>query len=107
MSEPLGPFQGIWDAWIEVEQEIARKPLSHFERATQIQFEELKEHLSQGNREAAARELIDVVSIALNNLRNLGFTPQEIAEMAQDRADRRMKGQAKEILEKYRNTYGI
>ncbi|ALO11333.1 hypothetical protein AQF52_5739 [Streptomyces venezuelae] len=48
-----------------------------------------------------------MVSIALNNLRNLGFTPREIAEIAQDRADRRMKGQAKEILEKYRKTYGI
>ncbi|MFH8726805.1 hypothetical protein [Streptomyces termitum] len=107
MSEQLGPFQGIWDAWIEAEQEIAQKPLEHFERATQIQFDELKEHLSEGNREAAARELIDVVSIALNNLRNLGFTPQEIAELARDRADRRMRGQAKEILEKYSRTYGI
>ncbi|MFB4424670.1 hypothetical protein C5F59_026770 [Streptomyces sp. QL37] len=107
MSEQLGPFQGIWDAWIEVEQEIAQKPLEHFERATQIQFEELKEHLARGDREAAARELVDVVSIALNHLRNLGFTPQEIAGVAQDRADRRMKGQAKEILEKYRKTYGI
>lgn len=107
MRETLGPFQGIWDAWIEAENEIAQKPLSHFERATQIQFEELKEHLSRGDREAAARELIDVVSIALNNLRNLGFTPQEIAEVARDRADHRMRGQADAILKKYQDTYGI
>ncbi|MFE2279956.1 hypothetical protein ACFXAE_22520 [Streptomyces sp. NPDC059454] len=107
MTETLGPFQRIWDAWIEVEEEISQKPLSHFERATQIQFEELKEHLAHGNREAAARELIDVVSIALNNLRNLGFTPEEIADLAKSRADHRMKGQAKDILEKYRKNYGI
>ncbi|CAL9522600.1 hypothetical protein SUDANB21_03880 [Streptomyces sp. enrichment culture] len=105
--EPLGPFQDIWDAWIEVEHAISRKPLSHFERATQIQFEELREHLAHGDREAAARELIDVVSIALNHLRNLGFTPDEIAELGKNRAHQRMQGQAKAILEKYQTKYGI
>lgn len=107
MTKPLGPFQDIWDAWIEAEQEISQKPLSHFERATLIQFEELREHLAHGDREAAARELIDVVSVALNHLRNLGFTPEEIAELAKSRAHDRMQGQAKTILEKYRTNYGI
>ncbi|MGA5146917.1 hypothetical protein ACPCSF_18030 [Streptomyces griseoincarnatus] len=107
MMEPLGPFQDIWDAWIEAEYDISQKPLLHFERATQIQFEELREHLARGDHEAAARELIDVVSIALNHLRNLGFTPDEIAELAKSRARYRMQGQAKTILEKYQTNYGI
>ncbi|MGW2058503.1 hypothetical protein ACWCOZ_32115 [Streptomyces sp. NPDC001840] len=107
MDDTLGPFQGMWDAWEEVHEEIGRKPLSHFERATQIQFEELAAHLAVGDRDAAAREMADVVSIALNALRKLGFSAQEIAEIARDRADRRMKGQAEAILNKYEVVHGI
>lgn len=107
MTDQLGPFQGMWDAWIEVQEEIGRKPISHFERAAQIQFDELKAHLAAGNRDAAAREMADVISIALNALRKLGFTPEEISEIARDRAERRMKGQAQAILDKYETVHHI
>jgi hypothetical protein len=104
---PLGPFQGIWEAWEGVKSEIAGKPLYHFRRAIEIQFDELEAHLAEGNRDAAAREVIDMVSIALNTMRWLSFEPAEIAEIARMRAIRRMKGQAQAILDKYQRQYGI
>ncbi|MFE7276911.1 hypothetical protein [Streptomyces sp. NPDC057623] len=107
MPDELGPFQGIWDAWIEVQEEMARKPISHFERAVQIQFDELRAHLAEGDREAAAREMVDVISVALNALRKLGYTPEEISEIAQGRAEQRMKGRAQEILDKYEMVHHI
>ncbi|MET8449935.1 hypothetical protein [Streptomyces sp. NPDC005209] len=107
MEEELGPFQDIWDAWQEVHDEVADKPLSHFRRATDIQFDELEEHLAVGDRDAAAREVVDIISIALNTMRWLGHTPAEIAEIARARAEHRMKGQAAQILAKYREKYGI
>ncbi len=107
MSDELGPFQGVWDAWIEVQEQIEHKPISHFERAVQIQFEELKDHLAEDDREAAAREMVDVISIALNALRKLGFSPKEVAEIARSRAENRMTGQAQKILDKYETVHQI
>lgn len=107
MSDELGPFQGVWDAWVEAQDEIRRKPISHFEQAVQIQFDELRDHLAAGDRDAAAREMVDVVSIALNTLRKLGFSPKEIAEIARGRAENRMAGQAHEILDKYKTVHQI
>lgn len=107
MKSSLGPFQDIWDAWEEVEEEITRKPLSHFARATEIQFEELKDHLDANDQDAAAREATDIISIALNLMRWLGLTPEEIGAVVRDRAERRMKGQTSAILEKYQKQHGI
>ena len=104
---PLGPFQEIWDAWEEVRPELAGKPLSHFRRAIEIQFDELDGHLENGEREAAAQEIIDMISIALNTLRWLDYQPDEIAEIAERRARRRMEGQTRSILDKYKDWYGI
>ncbi|GAA2379830.1 hypothetical protein [Streptomyces carpaticus] len=107
MTDELGPFQGMWDAWNEAHDEITRKPLSHFRRAADIQFDELEGHLAAGDREAAAREVADIVSIAINTMRWLGYTPDEIGNIARRRADDRMAGQASAILNKYMRQYGI
>jgi hypothetical protein len=107
MADELGAFQDIWDAWDEARDEIMGKPLSHFRRAVEVQFSELESHLAADNREAAAREAIDVISIALNLLRWLEYTPKEIGDIARSRADLRMRGQAHSILEKYKRLYGI
>jgi hypothetical protein len=53
------------------------------------------------------REVVDIISVALNLMRKLGCTPEEIADVVQLRAERRMKGQALEILKKYHDLYGI
>jgi hypothetical protein len=106
-ADPLGPFQDIWKAWDEARDEICGKGVGHFERAVMIQFEELKEHLAEGKREKAAREAIDVISIALNLLRNMEYEPEEIATLAKARAHDRMQGKAREILQKYSNLYDI
>jgi hypothetical protein len=106
-AAPLGPFQEIWEAWEEAAAEITGKPLSHFRRATEIQFDEIQRHLAESNRDAAAREAIDLISVALNTLRQLGYQPDEIAEIARMRARQRMKGQAHAILAKYQQQYGI
>jgi hypothetical protein len=103
----LGPFQAFWDAWSEVDEEIKGKQFDHFPYAVGIQFMEMNGHLKRGERMAAAREATDVISIALNALRWMKFEPAEIAKIAQDRARDRMDGRAQEILDKYRDTYGI
>lgn len=103
----LGPFQGIWQAWDEAHDAMMEKPLEHFQVTTEHQFKEIRSHLADGDRKAAAREAIDIVSIALNLLRQLGYDPAEVAEIARDRADNRMRGQVHEILEKYHQLYDI
>ncbi|MDX3385378.1 hypothetical protein PV682_28475 [Streptomyces niveiscabiei] len=89
MPGELGPLQDIWNAWLEVENEMERKPISHFERAAQIQFDELRGHLEAGDDQAAAREMADVISIA------------------RDRAETGMSGQARQILAKYEQIHHI
>lgn len=59
----------MWQAQNDAHDDLIRKPLSHFERCIEIQFEEMRQHLAQGNKEAAAREAADIVSIGLNYLR--------------------------------------
>ncbi|MFJ1758719.1 hypothetical protein ACIOD2_00280 [Amycolatopsis sp. NPDC088138] len=103
----LGPFQAMWRAWDEVDDELKAKPLAHFERSVAIQFEELRDHLAAGDREAAVREAVDVVSIGLNCLRWLGLDPAQVAEAAQSRTTNRMQGRAREILDKYERLHGI
>ena len=106
-STSLGPFQEVWDAWEEAHEEISQKPLTHFQRAIEIQFAELEQHLASANRDAAAREAVDMISVALNLLRRLGYTPEEVSDIALSRARHRMKGQALAILDKYEHVYGI
>jgi hypothetical protein len=107
MTDPLGPFQAIWNAWDEVDTDLKDKPLTHFERAVEIQFEELRTHLAHGDREAAAREAVDVISIALNMLRWLKYRPEDVARVAESRGEHRMRGQVAAILEHYRTEHGI
>jgi hypothetical protein len=107
VSDELGPFQEMWEAWNDAREAIVLKPISHFRRAVELQFDELEEHRNAGNRDAAIREATDIVSIALNLMRRLGCEPTEIAEVAKARAEKRMKGQALAILEKYERLYGI
>jgi hypothetical protein len=103
MSAQLGPFQHFWDVWDASDDQIKLLPLSHFRRALDIQFEEVVNHLTAPlpNREAAAREATDIISVALNLMRRLGYEPAEVAEIARRRAETRMKGRTGEILEKY------
>jgi len=107
MTDQLGPFGAIWEAWDEAHDEIVGKPLSHFQRAVEVQFEELDAHLAAGDRAAAAREAVDIISIALNSLRWLGYQPEDVGEIACSRAEQRMRGQALAILGKYQRLHGI
>ncbi|GAB3726629.1 hypothetical protein GCM10027598_45700 [Amycolatopsis oliviviridis] len=107
MPEDLGPFQGFWNAWDEVHAEICGKAFEHFPRAAEIQFREMREHLDNGDTLAAAREATDVISVALNTLRWLGYGPAEAARIASDRARERMLGQTSSILDKYQSEHDI
>lgn len=107
MTNELGPFQAIWEAWNEVDTELKGKPLEHFERAVGIQFEELRAHLEKGNHEAAAREAVDIISIGLNTLRWLKCSPADVARIVESRADNRMRGQTTAILDRYQSEHGI
>jgi len=107
MVEELGPFQDIWEAWNEAEDEIRHKPISHFREAVRLQFVELELHRSEGKHDKAAREAIDIISIALNLLRRLNYQPGQVAELARARAHDRMRGKALDILRKYQDLYDI
>jgi len=100
-DENLGPFQAFWNAWSAADAEIKSKDLLYFSSAVVIQFEEMSAHLERKDRDAAAREATDVISVALNTLRWLDFDPAQIAQIARDRARNRMDGKTHEILEKY------
>jgi hypothetical protein len=103
MSAQLGPFQHFWDVWDDADVQIKNKPLSHFRRTLETQFEELVDHLTAPcpDREAAAQEATDIISVALNLMRRLGYEPWEIAEIARRRAEKRMSGRTSDILEQY------
>jgi hypothetical protein len=107
VSASLGPFQPIWDAWDESNDEITGKPLSHFRRAMEVQFEELQAHLDANNDPAAANEAADIISVALNVMRWLGHSPDEVIEIVRVRAAQRLSGQTQAILEKYQRLYKI
>jgi hypothetical protein len=107
MTDQLGPFQDFWESWNEAEDQIQKKNFEHFQRAVAIQFEEMRVHLENNDRRAAACEVADVISIALNTMRWLRYQPEEIAEIVRDRAVTRMRGRTNEILEKYQRKYGI
>lgn len=107
VADQLGPFQDIWTAWDASNDAILNKPISHFREATLHQFKELEQHSKDDLRQKAAYEAIDIISIALNLLRSLEYTPAEIADLARSRARRRMSGQTEAILQKYKDLYGI
>jgi hypothetical protein len=97
----------MWQVWNEVHDQLLAKPVDHFRRSVEIQFDEIEEHLAAGDREAAAREAVDIVGIGLNCLRWLGYGPAEIAEIAESRTESRMRGRTQEILDKYERLHGI
>lgn len=97
----------MWQAWDEVHDDLMAKPLQHFRRSVEIQFDELMDHLAAGDRDAAAREAVDIIGIALNCLRWLGYRPEDVAEIARSRTENRMRGRAHEILDKYQRLHGI
>lgn len=107
MADHLGPAQSIWDAWDQAQAEIKAKPLSHFEFAVRKQFEEIETHLKDGNRQKAANEAVDIISIALNVLRWLDYEPEEVERTIRSRAENRMRGQALAILDSYQRRYGV
>lgn len=107
VASQLGAFQDIWDAWDESDDEIKAKPLAHFEVAVREQFREFDEHLRDGQKRSAAFEAVDIISVALNLLRNQGYGSDEVAELVTARARDRMLGKTGAILEKYRTQFGI
>ncbi|MBL7498889.1 hypothetical protein I6A84_41000 [Frankia sp. CNm7] len=106
-NEDLGPFQPLWDAWEESHREITEKPLSHFRRVLEIQFDEMEAHLASDNRKGAEYEVIDLISVALNLMRWLGNDPASIGELARSRAENRMRNRTAAILDKYQSRYGV
>lgn len=99
--EPLGPFQPIWNAWNDAAIGAERQTIDDFRGVIEAQFVELNEHLDAGDRQRAAFEAIDIISVALTILRWLDLTPDEIATLAEHRARERMQGQVNQILKKY------
>jgi hypothetical protein len=97
----LGALQDLWDAWDPAHQEMLTKEPEHFYVAWQVQIDELQHHLREENKHAALKEMVDIISISLNFMRNMGCSPADVAELVRERADKRMKGQTAEILKKY------
>src|SRR5688572_22034695 len=92
LADQLGPFQKLWEAWDEADVEIRNQPLEHFELVIGHQLVEFKHHRDNGNHTAAAQEVVDIISAALNLMRWMELKPGEIADLAMSRAERRMRG---------------
>ena len=98
-AETLGPLQAVWDAWDEVHALVMAQPDSHFAAAIQLQLAEA----AAEPVETRTKEVIDVISVALNWLRYLGHTPESTAQAIRDRAGYRYAGQSQAIFVKYRS----
>jgi hypothetical protein len=97
----LGPFRDLWEVWNPAHDQMVAKEVEHFRDAYAAQLSELVTHFEAGETRRAANEAVDMISISLNFMRRLGYTPTQVVEIVRDRAKRRMAGQTEEILRKY------
>ncbi|MBP2320146.1 hypothetical protein JOF56_000531 [Kibdelosporangium banguiense] len=96
-----GPLQVLWQVWNPEHEVMRQKELDHFAHAYERQIKELSNHHLAGEYDRAANEAVDMMSISLNYMRMLGYSPSKIAQTITDRAKLRMEGQTKEILRNY------
>jgi hypothetical protein len=96
-----GPLQVLWEVWDPEHEVMREKKLDHFVAAYERQITEFTNHHQAGDYDRAANEAVDMMSISLNYMRMLGYSPSEIAQTVRDRAKLRMEGQTKEILRNY------
>ena len=106
-QHPLGPLQGMRDAWDRVHDQVMAKPSSHFRISIGIQMDEVDKEIAKGNGSHAAKEMVDILSVTLNWMRWLGLSAGEIAHVIRARAADRYEGQAQNILDKYAKKFGI
>ena len=92
----LGPFVSTWMAWSKTWDIWKSYPDAHFAYAIEQQLEELDDC----DDDHKAKELVDIMSITLNWMRQLGLTPEEIAQAVMNRARTRYNN-TEEILVKY------
>lgn len=83
----LGAFQDLWDAWDEAHDVMMTKDFDHFENAYNKQIEEIKDHLEKGLERKALNEVVDIISITLNLMRNRGLAPPDVVKLVHDRVD--------------------
>jgi hypothetical protein len=107
LGETLGPWQGGFDAWGELEGYMRTFPPDHFQTIILTQIIEVREQLALGDLEHAVREMNDIISVALNWMRSLGFSAEDIARIVRGRAANRYVGQVRDIMETYQAKYGI
>ena len=98
MEKPLGPFQSTWDAWNVVDVRCKMQPRSHFPRVVELQLKEIE--AAWPDKAGVTKEVVDIISIALNWLRWLGFTDEEVAGVVEQRSLRYSDPEA--IFAKYR-----
>ena len=107
MNDDLGPLGDVWDAWTPATKTILKLPWEHFYSTMKHQCEEYYDHMAAGNSLGAAKECVDFMSIALNALRHLGYTREEIATLILGRVTSRYIGQTAKIIKSYQKRFGI
>lgn len=103
----LGPWQGGYDAWSELDDYIRTLHADHFQTTLLTQILEVREQLALGDLEHAAKEMNDIISVTLNWMRAIGLDSAGIAATARARGKLRYAGQVKEIMARYQKKYGI
>ena len=99
MEAVLGPFQDIWDAWEPVNERTMRQPVDHFDVSLRMQLDEIEVEDPKSIR--TTKEIIDIISLALNWMRWQGHTPGSIAALVKWRAETRYAPDPNAIFEKY------
>lgn len=96
----------LWDVWNPAHYRILEE-MSHprYRITVEEQLDEIDEHLANGDRRKAVNEIIDLISIANNWLRYMGYSPVGIKNLIKDRAITRYSGKWKEIFDKYEKIY--
>lgn len=103
----LGPWQAGFDAWTLLADKIRNRPPDHFQTTLLVQIIEVREQLARGDWMHAAKEMNDIISVALNWMRSLGLNDEDIARIATIRAATRYEGQVVDIMDTYQKKYDI
>ena len=101
----LGVLNLICDIWDQVNDRVVQLPPAHFAASLIIQIAEALEHIKDGDKAAATKEVVDIISVSLNWLRAFGLDRRGIEELILLRLSRYADPVA--IMDKYRKVYGI
>jgi hypothetical protein len=94
-------INSLFNTWSPQHYRIMELDEKDFQVAIVEQLKEIHEHLRNKLQRKTANEIVDIISISINWLRWLGYTPDEMYRAIEERIRTRYKNNIREILDKY------